>query len=492
MAHIKNRLRGLLVAFVALVAALAIVPGVANASDWIVDGEATNRTITVNGLKGGEELTLYQIAVVDYDNVHNSTELVNVPVAAEDSAKDFGVDETKTYIGGTGSRADADALIATKSESAQAIATYTVQQGETSYTFTGTDGAGFPAGLYYLQVTNPDHPEYTYSPMIVKLSPTVVEGKWDLEDATVTAKVAESDVEKYFVDEDGAEITDTVYAHPGESYDFEIKFSIPVGQASFVVTDVMDGFTYDDGTLVVKTSTGQSLAAGTDYIFAETGDGFTVTFTEAYLEGIEATTEFVINYSATLDADAPVTGATNKVTTTNDPDEGDEVTAEFGKVGVYKYTQDDEGVKTALQGVQFKLYTDSNFNNPVQVDGQDVILTSQSDGFAWTNAEGEITAEPKLEVGTVYYLQEFRTVDGYALVDTAFPVMASDKDAAEEAYSEQNTDGNYAEVLNMPAGPGEGVDLPQTGGAGTVALTAAGVVLVAGAAAFIVRSRKEN
>ena len=41
-------------------------------------------------------------------------------------------------------------------------------------------------------------------------------------------------------------------------------------------------------------------------------------------------------------------------------------------------------------------------------------------------------------------------------------------------------------------GPGEGIELPVTGGAGTVALTAAGVVLVAGAAAFIVRSRKEN
>ena len=484
MAHIKNRLRGLLVAFVALVAALAIVPGVAKASNWIVEGAATNRTITVDGLKGGESLKLYQIAVVNYDSTHNSTELVNVP--ADSADKHFGEAETKTYIDGTGSRADADALINSMASGVQPIAEGSVTT-EKSYKFTGD----YPAGLYYVQITNAEHPEYTYSPMIVKLSPTTVEGVWDLENAVVTAKVAESDVEKFFVDEDGQK-TETTYAHPGQKYDFEIDFSIPVGQDEFVVTDEMVGFTYVDDSLVVKTSTNSELTPDTDYIFAKTDNGFTITFTDSYLEGIEATTEFVVTYSATLDADAPVTGATNSVTTTNDPEEGDEVTAEYGKIGVYKYTQDDEGTKSALPNVQFKLYTDVACDNPVQVDGQDVILTSQPDGFAWTNANGEISAEPKLEVGVVYYLKEFRTVDGYALVDTPFQVMASDKDAAEEAYSAENPDGNFAEVLNMPAGPGEGVNLPETGGAGTVALTAAGVVLVAGAAAFIARSRKQN
>ena len=47
-------------------------------------------------------------------------------------------------------------------------------------------------------------------------------------------------------------------------------------------------------------------------------------------------------------------------------------------------------------------------------------------------------------------------------------------------------------VKNDKGDKDQGIGLPETGGMGTVALTAAGVVLVAGAAAFIVRSRKQN
>lgn len=482
MAHIKNRLRGLLVAFVALVAALAIVPGVATASPWIVEGNPTARTITITGLKGGETLNVYQIAVVEYDSTSNTTELVNVPV--DEQNKDFGVTETKTYIDdASGSRANADALIATMADHVQAIATGTAGQDGTC----NFNSHEFEAGLYYVQITNEDS-SYTYSPMIVSLSPDADSGTWNLDNVSVPAKVAESDVHKYFVDENGDK-QEMLYADLDKTYNFEIDFSIPVKQDKFVVTDTMDGFVLsDDVTVKVGSDT---LESGVDYVLTvnQGNDGFTIEFTSTYLESLEATAEVVVTYSATIDSSAPVSGATNSVKTTNDS-EGDEVTAEFGKVGVYKYTQDN-GEKP-LPGVQFKLYTDADCKNAVQVDGQDVVLTSQDDGYAWTNAEGEITAEPKLEVDTTYYLQEFRTVDGYVKVDTAFPVVASDKDADAVAYNVETQTGNYAKVLNEPAGPGEGVDLPETGGMGTVALTAAGVVLVAGAAAFIVRSRKEN
>ena len=54
------------------------------------------------------------------------------------------------------------------------------------------------------------------------------------------------------------------------------------------------------------------------------------------------------------------------------------------------------------------------------------------------------------------------------------------------------SDANVITIGDVVNTKDDTIELPTTGGAGTVALTAAGVVLVAGAAAFIVRSRKEN
>ena len=54
MAHIKNRLGRLLVAFVALVAALAIVPGAA----FALSNDSTG-DLTITGFEPGDTVTLY-------------------------------------------------------------------------------------------------------------------------------------------------------------------------------------------------------------------------------------------------------------------------------------------------------------------------------------------------------------------------------------------------------------------------------------------------
>ena len=72
MAHIKNRLRGLLVAFVALVAALAIVPGVAKAALVDFDSDVVGSvTITGEDVTVNSDITVYQVATIKVDGTTN-------------------------------------------------------------------------------------------------------------------------------------------------------------------------------------------------------------------------------------------------------------------------------------------------------------------------------------------------------------------------------------------------------------------------------------
>ena len=97
-----------------------------------------------------------------------------------------------------------------------------------------------------------------------------------------------------------------------------------------------------------------------------------------------------------------------------------------------------------------------------------------------------LTFDVLLDPDETYFIKETKAPAGYKLDTNTYSVG---KDGTVKLVAFNNV---VVEVPNIPSDYHEGIDLPQTGGAGTVALTAAGVVIVAGAAAFIVRSRKEN
>ena len=472
MAHIKNRLRGLLVAFVALVAALAIVPGVAQAAPTPWTGVET-KTIAVSNLQPGDVVTLYKVADVKL-NGDNTTTLVVEEGFEQGTVDAYLNDDNDTT---------ADAIYADRVD-ATAFAEIEVQDGETSVTFNNVD-----AGLYLVDVVPADE-SVTYQTTIVPMSPVAVDGTtdWTFDDAYVDLKKSTTTLDKKItggaveVNVDGS----LGYAMVGDEVTFQVTFEINANQSEFVLTDTMStGLTFTGAEDVVLYKNGQPVPAEGVYAVAgnEGGQSFTVTFDAEWLQEKSANGtsvnagSYTIEYKGLITPDATLDGVTNTVTSTNNTD-GDTVTVEFVGFGIVKYgdanksSSYDEG-EELLSGAEFALYYDEACEYPVYKKDGTTQVTLKT-----VNGEASTDADTLLEPGT-YYLKETAAPSGYQIVTNPIEI-------------EVGTEGSTFYIPNVASTDHEGIDLPKTGGAGTVALTAAGVVIVAGAAAFIVRSRKEN
>lgn len=473
MAHIKNRLRGLLAAFVALVAALAIVPGVAQAEPTSWTGGET-KTITVSNLQPGDVVTLYKVADVQL-NDDNTTTLV-VQTGFEQGTVDAYLDDDND----TTARAIHDDRV-----DAAAFDEATVQGGQTSVTFSNVD-----AGLYLVDVVPADE-SVTYQPTIVAMSPVAVEGttNWTFDDAYIDLKKSTTTLDKKITggavqyEQNGGKLG---YAMVGDEVTFQVTFEINANQSEFVLTDTMStGLTFTGAEDVVLYKNGEPVPAeGVYTVTGNEGDqSFTVTFDAEWLQekssngtSVNAGT-YTIEYKGLITPDATLDGVTNEVTSTNNTD-GDTVTVDFVGFGIVKYgdanenSSYDEG-EDLLSGAEFALYYDEAGEHPVyKKDGTTQVTLTTVKGEASTDAD------TLLEPGT-YYLMETAAPSGYQIVANPIEI-------------EVTAEGGTFYIPNVASTDHEGIQLPTTGGAGTVALTAAGVVLVAGAAAFIVRSRKEN
>ena len=487
MAHIKNRLRGLLVAFVALVAALAIVPGVAQAEEVAVDwtSDQVTQNITVNGLKGAGTVEFFQLGKVTLNPTTNETSF-EVTATTDDEGASI-----EAYVGMENpTPSDAAAILEHVTLPDTAMDTQTFSDGDASVV-----SGELVAGLYYVRITD-NTGEYTYQTMIVGLSPEKADGgaSWTLKDPNPTVKVSSSDIQKTRPADEPVNLGDTT--------DFTVTVTLNQYMNSFNVYDQMTGLEYVANSMMMYDGSevaGDAAATGdtpdSDYYDvswnAET-HLMTVTFNKAYLETLEADQQVTIKYTAQVCSHATILeGVSNEAYTDNKPEgEGSTVTIDLGKAGVYKY---DSETDEPLAGAIFQVFEADGIALKTTA-GEDVYVKTDADGFAWTDedtckANGEdLTGDVILEKGFQVYFVETKAPAGYRL-----PSADSNRfDCTAIGIKDDETEVNAKPIENTPAGGEHGVDLPETGGMGTVALTAAGVVLVAGAAAFIVRSRKEN
>lgn len=497
-------LRGLLAAFAAVLVALAALPTTALAA---ITGDQTYQ-FTIGGLQAGDKVDLYQ--VVTYDPYNADANTFTWDFATDDLAAALAQEKfTKSNYNNpeymTPTRAEQAAEIMAANLDGVAVAdTQTVETEATSVT---TDALG--VGQYLVVVTPSAQTSgviYQYAILNVQpdkvadsedweINPYVWMGNAAVESTQLTMKSNEIPFEKTTTDDGNNQASSTDDYGVGEKVPFTITTKVPtygdnVVNPTFTISDKMGaGLSFDSNENLVTVTIGgtpytvqQGMDAGY-FQFTEDENGFTIEFKYNVLKAANlAGADVVVSYTATTTSDAVQTNpATNRATLQYS--NGPKVNTSSDSVDVYTFaivlTKVDADTNNVLSGAMFGLYTTSEAAEAATADnpgtGTDTFV-----GTVITNEQGKASFED-LGEGT-YYLKELAAPGGYQLDGTIHPIVLNDTANAEVVE----------QVLSQTITNTKTPSLPVTGGEGTIAITASGVVLIAGAAALIVRARRQH
>lgn len=350
--------------------------------------------------------------------------------------------------------------------------------------------ADLAMGEYFIRPTSTTS---VYQLMLQKVEPTVSGSKYVIDDVTFTAKHKEVTVDK---------TADKTSVTKNEKVTYTIKVDVPTyaSQAvdkSFYVADLLpDGLTIDVGSIKVQIE-GVDVAAAAYTL--ETTPTAEYTFklnvsTAQYAANWSANggKALVITYTATLndnDTTEVNTKETNKVTfdysnypyvANSHKQKTDTVDVTTFAIKIDKFVDGDEGTK--LAGAKFDLYRTVYPGETGVTIPHTSIQGIKLEGDKVTAADGSVTFEKYEANGTSYnyYLVETVAPSGYNLLDNAVKVIFTDDDVA-------MTDGVYTVKVKNASG----IQLPITGGTGTVIFTIIGIALMVGAVVLFVVSRKK-
>ena len=500
MAHATiKRLGGFAAVSAALIASLALTPGVAVAASYdtaftpvpdtpVTDGTEAGK-LTVEGLQPGDTVCAYRFVESTYTPSSNSLNTVLASDGYGFTLEDLADANT-----------DTDTVKGYASDVLQNLGETEDYQGTAGDDGTATIN-GLPFGEYLLVVEHGDNDStVVYQHTIVNFVPSANDENTGYEfDAEQTVGIKREDIGEAFatsgktVKNDGqwAELSDD-YAK-GEWAEFKIEALVPaydadapVANKTFTITDVfpeqLKGVQNIKVTL--NTEDGSEVAGLTGLEDNDSATGFTVNLSGNNFTKVASATKVVITFEAQVQDNLdPNTAYDNTATLkfSSNPWRGSDGGSATDDASIKNYgaflKKVDEN-NNALPDATFKLTK----------DGQDIAtdLVTDANGYVWVTG---------LDEGT-YTFTETKAPNGYELAanpSTTATKVDSTVSTANFTPADSTQIANvvdFGTMTNVAAVLG-GM-LPTTGGAGTVALTAAGVVLVAGAAAFIVRSRKEN
>jgi fimbrial isopeptide formation D2 family protein/LPXTG-motif cell wall-anchored protein len=489
MSKLTKRMRGVLAAaFAAVLAvAMAIAPGTAYADS----------ATTIGGLESGDSVTVYQVASYDSDTgqyVWNVTDSSSLPslqsteISMTDTQWKYLYDHvTDTGVTSYGpvSAADSD--------------------GDGTYTASFT----LPKGLYVAIVTNSSDSSQVYQNNVFAVTS-------DTDATSVTLKSSDITPVKT-VDKSNVAV--------GETATYTITSTVPTYDSNatdrtYQIIDVLpDGLTYVDGSVTVADSNG-SILDYVDVTSTVNDDGTTtvtidlsdiVTSNDTYT--LTAGDTVTVTLQATRDADSDQVEVNQTyVNYSKDSYGSDTTTTPPDEVPVYDFSivltkVDSEDNTETLSGAKFTLSTTvtnedgSTSTKYVQADGS---LGDTAYEFT-TDSNGQINFVGLAE-GT-YTLHETQAPADHVLPssDMTITITAGEADSDGNISTWTLSDGtntttytvdNSAATItlegevtveNTPTG-----SLPETGEAGTVALTVAGIGLVAVACGWAVRNHKKD
>lgn len=465
-----------------LVAGLALSP-VSSLAQTAGAKDVDDTPVTITGVNDGDTVNFYQVFDADIDANNNLTYTTKVNGLPEEY-------DTAAEVADKDGRIVADAIapIVTAGK-----ATYSVKAAG------GKATKNLDSGFYLVTVTTESGTTKVYQTMLVNASPEVKDGKY--APATLPDRAAKSqDVpapEKKVVSADGATsgaLTDTYSV--GDTATFQIDATIPsfpsnATHAFFSVTDVPEaGLKVNQAS--IKVYDGEDFkneVKPENYKVKAAGDSFTVEFEWGYLK-THGSQKVRVEYQAEVVSIDKVTGMVgNKAFGTFTPNPYENKKVDTDKVdpqiktygfAFKKITPDG----AALSGAEFTV-TDAQGNPVTYIDAEgnkvaDGKVVSDKDGYVHVNG---------LEAGT-YTVTETKVPAGYQKVDP-FTITLDETDTSNSPATPDVNENNFDITKGEVTDPKQGV-LPTTGGAGTVAFTAGGVLLIAGGAVVVFRSRKRD
>lgn len=396
-----------------------------------------------------------------------------------------------------------------------------------------------PYGLYLLAKSAlPADATTDLVPFLVSV-PMYVDDAWE---STVYAypkvRTGNITISKTVDDQDGKDYTNDndKYVNAGQTLTYTVTTTIPSSQSadgtgsankftSFVITDTNSNSTLNIDQSTVKVKLGEAELSSTEdytvnYSDSQGNSVLTITLTDTETTGglaelnnnltnqqtitvtYNATVATDVNFSSKLTNTAKATYQREGMTGTAD---ATVVDGQTDTVDLYTYGID--LTKTLSSGtitndrISFALYTDE-----ACTDKNKIPVTSGTGGY-WV-AAAEETTPVVMYVGTngklnlyglepgIYYLKETATMDGYTLLDKPITIVITDEDSDGTATATVN--GATAQVTNGVVSLSventkneTGFTLPQTGGAGTLMVTALGLgLLCVGVILLVVYRRK--
>ena len=470
----------------ALAALLAVaLPGAALAAPS-GGNDVQDTKVTINDLQVGDTVEAFLIADAQIDASNNLTYsfAANVPAPYNtvEGLKDI-TSDGYTFAQGSDMQTAAGTIAgALVNVTAAATATATATSADL------TLGSGY----YLVRVTSTSGNTRVYQNMVVNVSPVAgTAGYQAAADFAVNVKSTPVSITKG-VGEGYAPTTDKYSA--GDTVPFQITTAVPSYPADSPYATFVIGDKPTAGLEIDMSSITVTGANAGDYNVAADGNGYTITFTKTFILNNPGQ-NITVKYNAKLTSAAfshdatDVTGNTAKVTFNPNPyqdstvESGSITTVQtygfvFSKVG-----EDKEGVQTPLEGAVFTLYDSTGTNAILDENGTARTCTSAIvNGVAYVYFEG-------LAAGT-YVVKETGVPSGFLKASDQTITLNADVCKGNNPAT-TDAENNYLvigdSVVDKPV-----PDLPITGGAGTFAITAVGLILVGGGIFLAVRSRRKE
>ncbi len=455
---------------------LSMMPiGVASAET----GSKYTSDITLNNVDSGATVTAYQIVDSIVDSNNNLTyKYANGIDGNAYSALQSNSAEMKAAVGKiTTGIADG---------SVTPLDTKTANATGGPVTFSGLDD-----GEWLFVVTNADGSTKVYQNTVVNNTPKSSGLSYAANPQTVDIKAENGPKPDKTVGENNAHETSDYQI--GDLVPFTITAAVPnypsnYTNPTFTFKDTPNNGLIDQVDTIEVKANGNAVPAS-NYTVNVNGNGFTLSFKSDFIKTHLGQT-ITVTYKAKLTSAAFKTvsdGTKNSLTLdySNSPTTthtSDPIKDNVNTYGFYFQKVDKDS--HPLQGAEFTLYNEDGTEAIKDETGNPLTSTADANGYVWFE---------DLADGKTYTLKETKVPAGkQAVADFKVTINAASATLDNPATT-GITEANYQKYTNdnTVIDPDQGI-LPTTGGAGTLALTVAGVVMIAGGATIVISSSRKK